>query len=156
MNPAGRQHPAHGVHEYLGNPTIVFDTACSKDRQPWLACNEVHSLLREVWQKATAWQVGRYMIMPDHVHYFAAYTGSAIKLENWAKYWKSQFTKQWKQLHGIEPGRWQTDHWDRRIRTFPEYEAKWNYVVENPIRAGLVKRSEDWQYQGHIFVLPWH
>jgi REP element-mobilizing transposase RayT len=93
------------------------------------------------------------MIMPDHIHYFAAYTGSEIKFENWTKYWKSQFAKQW---HGPEGCRWQTDHWDRRIRKFLEYEEKWNYVEENPQRAGLVARSEDWLYQGHIFVLPWH
>jgi len=32
----------------------------------------VHDLLCSVWREATAWLVGRYVIMPDHVHLFAA------------------------------------------------------------------------------------
>ncbi|MET0253874.1 MAG: hypothetical protein ABW214_07565 [Terrimicrobiaceae bacterium] len=46
----GRKHPAHGVPIDLGKPTIVFLTVCTKDRKPWLACDEAHDLLREVWR----------------------------------------------------------------------------------------------------------
>jgi hypothetical protein len=30
--------------------------------------------------------------------------------------------------------------------------AKWNYVRENPVRAGLVK-AEDWPYAGEIISI---
>src|SRR5437870_5293667 len=52
-------------------PTIVFLTVCTKDRRPWLATDETHDLLREVWIASAAWLVGRYVVMPDHVHLFA-------------------------------------------------------------------------------------
>ena len=38
-----RKHPAHGVAFVEGQPTIVFDTINTKDRVPWLACDEVHT-----------------------------------------------------------------------------------------------------------------
>jgi hypothetical protein len=38
-------------------------------------------------------------------------------------------------------------------RSEESYERKVTYVRQNPIRAGLVKRAEDWPYQGEIFGL---
>jgi phosphoglycerate dehydrogenase-like enzyme/REP element-mobilizing transposase RayT len=146
-----RAHPAHGVVVLPNDPTIVFVTVCTKDRSRWLATPEVHSLLRSVWAAATAWCVGRYVIMPDHVHFFAAPGDPELPLENWVKYWKSQFTK----AHRVAAHRWQTDHWDTRMRRQDIYEEKWQYVVENPVRHGLVEQAEDWPYRGELFELRW-
>ncbi len=65
-----RKHPVHGVLAVPNQPTIVFLTVCTKNRQPWLATSEVHNLLHLVWASADAWLVGKYIIMPDHVHLF--------------------------------------------------------------------------------------
>jgi putative transposase len=132
-------------------PTIVFLTVCTKDRQPWLATADNHSLLRRVWTEATAWLVGRYMVMPDHLHLFAAPGHPELSLERWVQYWKSQFSKG----HGNRAHRWQTDHWDTRLRSGESYDSKWEYVVNNPVRHGLVARAEDWPYQGEINELRW-
>jgi putative transposase len=146
-----RKHPAHGVIILPDQPTIVFLTVCTKDRKPWLATNEIHDLLRSVWIDATAWMVGRYMILPDHIHLFAAPATPELPLENWVKYFKSQFTKQ----HKRPEHHWQTDHWDTRLRGGESYEEKWHYVMHNPVRHGLVERAEDWPYQGEINELRW-
>ena len=146
-----RKRPARGVIEIAGQPTIVFDTVCTKDRVPWLACDEVHELLIKVWTEATAWLMGRYMIMPDHIHFFAGYREGAIKYENWVKYWKSQFTKRFQRPEC----RWQADDFDHRLRNAAAYEQKWQYTRENPVRAGLVEQSDDWPYQGEIHELRW-
>jgi putative transposase len=149
-----RKHPAHGVVLLADKPVIAFLTVCSKDRVPWLACEEVHQLLRATWAESTAWLVGRYVIMPDHVHLFAAPNENFIPhidLDRWVKYWKSQFTMK----HGNRRHRWQTDHWDRRIRHDESYDEKWEYVSNNPRRHGLVADADDWPYQGEIFELRW-
>ncbi len=70
--PRHRRHPAHGVLACAHAPTIVFVTACTRNRQPWLANAAVHALLRAVWTEADAWLVGRYALMPDHLHLFCA------------------------------------------------------------------------------------
>ena len=89
-----RKHPAHGVFFLDRKATIVFDTVCTKNRMTWLACDEVHQLLRAVWHEATEWLMGRYTILPDHIHFFAGATESCIEYENWVTYWKSQFSRQ--------------------------------------------------------------
>jgi putative transposase len=90
-----RRRPAAGVYEHPNEPILVFATACTKNRQGWLANAAVHQLLRVVWTEAGDWLLGRYVIMPDHLHFFAAPSfqcGSIFKA--WTQFWKSQFTKQ--------------------------------------------------------------
>jgi putative transposase len=146
-----RKHPTHGVFIFPNEPTIVFLTVCTKDRVRWLASPDIHELLRSVWTAATAWFVGRYMIMPDHIHLFATPGSPELPLENWVKYWKSQFSKH----HHDPTHRWLTDHWDTRLRDQNGYSEKWDYVVNNPVRHGLVERAEEWPYQGEIYELRW-
>lgn len=146
-----RKHPAHGVLEIEGQPTIVYVTVCTKQRVPWLATEQNHELLRSVWQSATAWLVGRYVLMPDHLHLFASPGDLDIGLDDWVKYFKSQFRKE----HPDKSIRWQTDHWDTRLRSGESYDDKWQYVVNNPVRHGLVERAEEWPYQGELFGLRW-
>ena len=150
-NQPQRKHPAHGVLFIEGEPTIIFDTVCTKDRIPWLANDLVHQLLRDVWRDSTAWLMGRYMITPDHIHFFSAATESPISYDNWVKYWKSQFTKQYKAICH----QWLADHWDVRMRNEAVYEEKWLYVQQNPVRHGLVTKPEEWPYQGTIHELRW-
>jgi REP element-mobilizing transposase RayT len=180
-----RRHPAHGIKYVDGQPTIIFDTFCTKHRSPALANDAFHSLFREVATSATAWLMGRYVIMPDHIHFFAADIGSKISYENLITYLKSQITKGRgsraeskvnsggrgsrradRQPRGaaqqelrppiVAEFRWQTDHWDTRVRNAEIYEQKWLYFLNNPVRKGLVTCSEDWPYQGEIFELMWH
>src|SRR5882724_4689803 len=69
----GRQTPAAGAHIFLGQPNIFFVTVNAKDRIPWVADATVQNSLAELWTKdATAWLVGYYLLMPDHLHFFCA------------------------------------------------------------------------------------
>ena len=43
-----------------------------------------------------------------------------------------------------EPPIWQRDYFDRFLRTRESDSAKWDYVFNNPVRAKLTERAEDW------------
>ena len=45
---------------------------------------------------------------------------------------------------------WQKEFFDHVLRSCESYSQKWDYVKENPVRAGLVKKSDDWPFQGEI------
>ncbi len=94
--------------------------------------------------------VGRYVVLPDHIHMFVAPV-LGRPLEPWVTFWKRSVTR----AHGNPAWRWQTDHWDRRLRREESYAQKWQYVALNPVRHGLVKRPEDWPYQGELNTLAW-
>lgn len=88
-----RSRPARGVVDHENLPTVVFLTACTKDRRKWLTDAKVHRLLREVWREAQRWHVGRYVLMPDHVHLFACPGEQACQFDAWVKFWKSQISR---------------------------------------------------------------
>jgi len=146
-----RKRPARGVFIDVNHPIVVFLTVCTKDRVPWLAEEEVHARLCSVWCESRAWLVGRYVLMPDHLHLFAAPGDEPVGLERWVKYWKSQLS-----MNRASPtNSWQAGHWDTRLRTGESYESKWEYVRNNPVRAGLVANVEAWPFQGELNVLTW-
>ena len=131
------------VHDRRDAPIIVFLTVCTKDRKAILASSESQALLIAAWGTAKMWRVGRYVIMPDHVHLFCAPAESETQpLLQWVKYWKSVAARTW--TNPVESPIWQRHFWDTQLRRSESYDQKWQYVVENPVRAGLVARSEDW------------
>jgi putative transposase len=45
---------------------------------------------------------------------------------------------------------WQRGFFDHLLRNSESYAQKWNYVWENPVRAGLASKVEDWPFAGEI------
>ena len=146
-----RKKPASGVLIHRGEPTLVFLTVCTEHRRPWLAQPTAHDHLRAVWNDSRAWLVGRYVLMPDHLHLFCAPGEQDIPFNQWMSYWKRLFTRRTRNPAWA----WQSLHWDTRLRRNENYDQKWDYVVKNPERAGLVERFADWPYQGELNELRW-
>ncbi len=135
---------------------LFFLTACVRGRLPLLAEPQVADILARAWrhsQMAHGWLVGRYVIMPDHVHFFASPMGEVAKdLARFMNYWKrSTAIRVRKQL--LRRFSWQTEFFDHLLRSDESYEEKWTYVWHNPVRAGLVTDPSDWPYQGEINVI---
>jgi putative transposase len=155
MERDGREHPVHlPPSEGHNTPVIVFLTVCTKDRKRILDQTAVHDLLRSAWQTRPTWLVGRYVIMPNHIHLFCApAVRPAQSLEKWVNFWKSNIANHWPQPS--EQPIWQRHFWDTQLRRHENYESKWEYVRQNPVRIGLVQSEEEWPYQGELNVLAW-
>jgi len=146
-----RRNPSSGVHIQLGQSNIILLTINTEKREPWLANERAHRLLHQTWSAATAWLVGDYLLMPDHLHLFCAPRDLHFTLETWISYWKREFSLK----HGCRERKFQSLGWHHRLRDGENYSEKWIYVRENPIRKGLTKRIENWPYQGRVFDLIW-
>jgi putative transposase len=96
-------------------------------------------------------KVGRFVIMPDHVHLFVWIPASGISLGSWVKALKTVLGKV---LAGMEIPRpfWQEGFFDHLLRHQESYDEKWDYVRLNPVRAGLVEKPEDWPWQGEGYL----
>jgi putative transposase len=150
-----RKHPAHWpAQERHNTPVIVFVTVCTKRRKSILANSRTHELLIQSWRTAKSWLVGRYVVMPDHLHLFCAPAElNPEPLLQWVRYWKSHAARNW--FRAEDAPIWQRHFWDTQLRRGENYDNKWDYVVGNPVRAGLVARAEDWPYQGELTILRW-
>jgi putative transposase len=108
----------------------------------------------DAWRRAESWSVGRYVVMPDHLHLFCAPAVFPIEpLMQWVRYWKSIASRNWPRAH--EQPIWQRDFWDTQLRRSENYDSKWQYVVDNPVRAGLARKADEWPFQGELSFLPW-
>ena len=139
-------------------PPIYFITTCTAARRPLLANEAVDRILRDEFAAAAdryGWLVGRFTIMPDHLHVFCAPGGSreATSMAIFVGGLKQWSAKRIAKSLSVDPPIWQAEFFDHLLRSQESYEDKWRYVVENPVRAGLVARSQDWQFAGEIHGL---
>jgi REP element-mobilizing transposase RayT len=132
------------------NPPLYFVTFATRDRKsiPSLDCAQF--ALQQYAHCAIAKfdvALGRYVIMPDHVHLFVR-GGKNFTLATWIGGLKRAISV------AITSTRlWQPGFFDHILRSDESYSEKWNYVRDNPVRAGLVETADDWPYQGEIVVI---
>jgi putative transposase len=152
----GRQSLPHLTSLEFPNQTIIqYVTVSVAKRRQLLARPEIAQLLVDSWRQADHWLVGRYVVMPDHVHLFCSPARLPVTpLRNWMSFWRNLATRKWP--NADEKPIWQKDFFDRQLRSGESYHQKWLYVWENPIKNGLVKNPEDWPFQGELNVLQWH
>ncbi len=150
-----RKRPVHFPGcEHDNRALLYFVTVCTKDRRPILATLPAQETILRAWAVSPAFLVGRYVLMPDHLHFFCApavYPSEPLAL--WMAFWKSWAARHWPE-RGVKL--WQRDYWDTQSRVGESYSAKWEYVRANPMRAGLVPSAADWPFQGEIHPLMWH
>jgi len=122
---------------------IYFVTICVADRRPVLDNPEAFRAFNVAISQLRHWHVLAGIIMPDHVHVIVvpntdretAVGNFSAALKRWMR---EQLRASWK---------WQAGCFDRLLRTNESLHNKWLYIRENPVRAGLVQRWEDWPYR---------
>ena len=135
---------------------IYFVTACTADRRELLASDLIHEAFVGFVKKGSArgaW-VGRYVLMPDHLHLFVVLEDDQIRLPECIRSLKNSISKVLR-ARGEPPPHWQKGFFDHIMRGSESYSQKWEYVRANPARAGLVDRAEDWPYAGEIHELEY-
>jgi hypothetical protein len=87
----------------------------------------------------------------DRKPIFAHADSVAVVLDAW------QQAKSWSigRYVAHEQPIWQRDFWDTQLRRSENYDSKWQFVLDNPVRAGLVQRADGWPFQGEVNFLPW-
>jgi len=130
---------------------LYFVTFCTLNRISWLACLSVHeAFLRYagVGVETGRAAVGRYVIMPDHIHLFVR-VAQDEQLGRWIAGLKHNLSASLPPST-YEQGKWQPGFFDHMIRHDESYAETWNYVRENPVRKGLVQTADAWPYQGEV------
>ena len=130
---------------------VYFITAVTHQRQRILADDATHDVFRRF---CTAGHdrgvlVGSYVLMPDHLHLFVCIPPGAVGLSVWIKSLKNALSKHWRCIE-IQSPHWQKGFFDHLLRSEESHAQKWSYVRDNPLRAGLCTRAQDWPYSGQI------
>jgi REP element-mobilizing transposase RayT len=138
---------------YRDSP-IFFITCGTQDRKKILSNPRIHQAFQAFSAHAVENHifVGRYVIMPDHLHFFVALPDSS-NLSTWIKSLKNALSKTLRETGFMAP-HWQKGYFDHVVRSEISYEEKWAYVRMNPVRHGLSPQPGDWPFQGEMNPVP--
>ncbi len=122
-------------------------TFCVHGRRPALANPRAWEICRAIFDRLDQWTILAAVAMPDHLHLLTAprhhRDASVSAFTKWFKRWFNE--AYWK--GDDRTWRWQEGCFDRLLRTGESFSGRWEYLRQNPVRAGLVKHPEDWSYQ---------
>jgi putative transposase len=141
MQPKRKKLP-HGIPSWVENGADYFITICTQPRgQNQLANSSafetIGSSLKFRQDRGELW-VNLLVLMPDHLHAIMSFSPD-IGIQKTITDWKRYICVR----TGIQ---WQRDFFDHRFRKDESYVEKAHYIRMNPVRAGLIERSEDWPY----------
>ena len=86
-----------------------------------------------------------WVVMPNHVHALFRPTGG-WGLADILHSWKSYTANEANELLGRSGPFWHPDYYDRFIRDEEHFRRVVEYIENNPVKAGLCRRPEDWLY----------
>ena len=136
------------------NDPLFFITFCTHRRKSLLATAAVNTALEQFVRHAYETYgiaVGRYVIVPEHGHLFVRRSAD-FRLGRWIGTLKQALAKVINGRRSAGPI-WQRGFFDHVLRSDESYGQKWNYIRDNPVRAGLVTKADDWPYAGEIVVI---
>jgi REP-associated tyrosine transposase len=134
--------PYTGLYRY-------FLTFCAFERRRPFADAEVVSTTLEQFRKTAeeeTFELLAYCFMPDHVHLLVEGTAEESDLR--------RFPKLAKQRAGVKHSRkfggrlWQEGYYDRVLRDGEDIRDIARYLLNNPVRAGLVETPIDYPHLG--------
>ena len=137
-----RRIPGHHRPAWAPGSDPIFLTICGVRRGENQFAREPRwaGLVRsaEHLQQQRRWQPLLLLAMPDHVHLIVIIPkstgiGEAVRRFKRAASYGNQIS-------------WQAAAFDHRIRSDDSYREKWQYVLANPRRAGLVRENAAWPY----------
>ncbi|MBI2516984.1 MAG: transposase [Opitutae bacterium] len=132
----------HTPPPFVPDGNWFFLTLCCARRGLNQLCSQPTSatLLADAafYHRTRRWTVHLLLLMPDHLHALVAFPAGTRM---------SDTIRHWKRLTARRAGVvWQRNYFDHRLRPGENLELKARYIRENPLRAGLVTRAEDWPY----------
>ena len=90
------------------------------------------------YDQEKTWYLILMLLMPDHLHALIS-VGTDMTLSTVIANFKRATTR----FAGVS---WQRNFFDHRIRDSGDPVGKENYILQNPVRAGLVSTAEQWSY----------
>ena len=86
-----------------------------------------------------------WCLMPNHVHAMVE-TMPGHPLDEVLHSWKSFTSTKVNRILGRTGQFWQPEYYDRFIRDDDHYARTLRYIEENPVKARLVAKAEDWRW----------
>ena len=142
-----RSSPRLGGFEYVG-PHAYFVTCSTYRRRPYFRHKAIVDIVLPVLRRAGAqngFDVYVYCFMPDHLHLLPVGRQES-SLPRFMKAFKQESGFAFRRAYGN--ALWQRSYYDRVIRKEEALEEVALYILNNPVRRGLVDDCRSYAFSG--------
>lgn len=152
--------------DYKGSAYVYFITICTHDKQHFFSNFKVANIIKDEigHRMINETKLFCYSIMPDHLHMLLSLTENYTKkgadksvgkrtLQNWVSAYKRYTSRIANQLFEIKP-LWQKNFYDHIVRNEESLIKVAEYIVNSPVRKGMVSEWEEYPYSRIIDPLP--
>jgi putative transposase len=150
-NPFNRTYPSRRLKgfDYSDSSHAYFVTMRSRQGAPFgntdLADGVISSLN---WLRINrGLKIYSYCLMPDHLHLLLELPDGPDTLGTMIGAFK-RFTARESWKHGLSGALWQPRFHDRILRDTEKLRTVGTYILANPVRKGLVRDEQDYEYSG--------
>ena len=126
-------------------------TVAVRDRRPIFADPTVAASAVDVLRShadQTAVRIYAFCVMPDHVHLVAEPSASCDLVTFVGQFKNLAQRAAW--ARGVERPFWQSSFWDHFVRRDEDLRRTIEYVLDNPVRAGLVADRQSYPFAGSL------
>lgn len=134
-------------HRTSPGTSYFVTTKCWQGRRVFQV-REVADVMLETllgYRERGVYLLHEFVIMPDHIHLLIT-PNASTSLEKAVQFIKGGSSHRIGKLRGSKSEIWQVGFHDWTIRDGDDWNAKVQYIHENPVRARLVQRAGDWLY----------
>lgn len=111
-------------------------------RRPEIATLVCEAIVRFDGQRYRLWE---WCVMPNHVHVLMKQF-KGFPLGDVVRRWKGATAREANSILGRRGPFWMREYHDRRIRDGKHMNRARAYIRNNPVKAGLCERPEDWPW----------
>ena len=117
--------------------------------------NEIKNLFLEIVKRAMGiydFSLKNFVIMDNHIHFIIEplKNESLSKIMQWIL---SVFAAYYNKIHEISGHVWQGRFWSKIIDNIRQLFDIFKYISENPVKAKMVKKAEEYEYCGLYYIL---
>jgi putative transposase len=143
-----------GRYSQQGNVYLV--TSVVKDRAPLFCDAQIGRVvvqeMRRLHDSGVVHSIA-WVVMPDHLHWLFELKSGSLPALMQALKGRTSFAVN--KAHGAKKMTWQKGYHDHGVRSDEDLVEMARYVINNPIRAGLVMRPGDYPLWDCEWMLEW-
>jgi putative transposase len=137
-----RKQLDHSLHYHGRFGATYFITICCQQRGVNQLCKpdgaKVLFDAARHYHRSEDWYLELLLLMPDHLHMLIAISGEADL---------SKAIRNFKRITARKGDiEWQRNFFDHRLRHDESGTEKYEYILQNPARAGLIREADKWPY----------
>ena len=146
-----RRSPRMKTHDYTESYYYSL-TVCTHGRKRLFTSSHVNQILIDTLRNyADRYSITlyAYCLLPDHLHILACPEGTE-SVPKFINMFKGRITFLLRK-RGIKGRIWQRGFYDHIIRHSESLETVTKYILENPVRKGIIDRFENYQWSSDSF-----